>query len=140
LIWLIAEDEADIRNLIAMMAQVWGKQTRAFENGQKVWEWLDAFEAGAHRDELPELVLMDIRMPGKRGNEIAKRMRQMHALERTPIVLMTAFALSESERHVMMAQDGVDEIIAKPLPDFEQLRALLHTIVDTRQSQSKAST
>jgi CheY-like chemotaxis protein len=133
LIWLIAEDEADIRNLITTMVQIWGHNAVAFENGQKVWDWLDAIEHGAHGDPLPELVLMDIRMPGKKGNEIANRMRTLPALENTPIVLMTAFSLSESERLEMIAQDGVDHIIHKPLPDFEQLRTMLHNIVTTKQ-------
>jgi CheY-like chemotaxis protein len=132
--WLIAEDEADIRNLIATMIQVWGHNPVAYENGQKVWDWLDAVEQGTAKDPLPELVLMDIRMPGKKGNELANRMRTLPSFKRTPIVLMTAFSLSESERNEMIQQDGVDQIIHKPLPDFEQLRILLHNIVTTKQS------
>jgi len=41
---MIAEDEADIRNLLLLMIQVWGHQATAYENGQKVWEWLDELE------------------------------------------------------------------------------------------------
>jgi CheY-like chemotaxis protein len=134
LIWLVAEDEADIRNLITMMVQVWGHNAVAFENGQKVWDWLDAIEHGTYKESLPELVLMDIRMPGKRGNEVAHRMRKLSALDRTPIVLMTAFAMTESERTEIIARDGVDQIIHKPLPDFEQLREILHNIVTARQN------
>lgn len=130
--WLIAEDEADIRNLLDMMCQVWGYQTLTFENGQKVWDWLDRLEGG-QLTATPELVLMDIRMPGKKGNEIATRMRQVEALKSTPIVLMTAFALSERERHDMMGDHGVDHILNKPLPDFEQLRRILDEIVHNRR-------
>jgi hypothetical protein len=61
-------------------------------------------------------------------------MRTLPSFKRTPIVLMTAFSLSESERNEMIQQDGVDQIIHKPLPDFEQLRILLHNIVTTKQS------
>ena len=132
--WLIAEDEADIRNLIATMIQVWGHIPVAYENGQKVWDWLDTIEQGTAQGPLPELVLMDIRMPGKKGNELANRMRSLPSFKRTPIVLMTAFSLSESERQEMIHQDGVDQIIHKPLPDFEQLRLMLHNIVTSKQS------
>jgi CheY-like chemotaxis protein len=135
LTWLIAEDEADIRNLITLMIQVWGHSPVAYENGQKVWEWLDSIEQGNSHEALPELVLMDIRMPGKKGNELANRMRTLPGLKSTPIVLMTAFSLSESERMEMIEQDGVDQIIYKPLPDFEQLRILLHNIVTSKQSK-----
>lgn len=124
MIWLIAEDEADIRMLIMTMISVWGHRTLAFENGQKVWEWIDQIEAGAPH-ELPSLILMDIRMPGKRGNEIARRMRTVPAFDHVPIVLMTAFSLSESDRQEMMTRDGVNYLLQKPLPDFEVLRKLL---------------
>ncbi len=123
--WLIAEDEGDIRLLIATLCRVWGHEPIVFENGQKVWDWLDTLEAGSSGDPLPDLVLMDIRMPGKRGNEIARRMRTIPTLEHKPIVLMTAFALNDGERGSMIEADGVDHIIGKPLPDFEELRALL---------------
>jgi CheY-like chemotaxis protein len=129
--WLIAEDETDIRNLLDMMCQVWGHSTLTFETGQKVWDWLDGVESGTAAS-LPDLVLMDIRMPGKKGNEIASRMRKVDALRRTPIVLMTAFALNERERADMMRQHGVDHILSKPLPDFDQLRTILHKIVDNK--------
>ncbi|MDX2141135.1 MAG: response regulator [Chloroflexota bacterium] len=130
--WLIAEDETDIRVLLDTMCQVWGHQTMTFENGQKVWDWLDGVEAG-RAAQLPELVIMDIRMPGKKGNELAGRMRQIDAMRQTPIVLMTAFALSERERDEMIASNGVDQIIGKPLPDFDQLQRILHKIVDNKR-------
>ncbi|MEP7290766.1 MAG: response regulator [Chloroflexota bacterium] len=134
--WLIAEDEADIRNLIVLMCQVWGHTTLAFENGQKVWDWLDTVEQG-QTTPLPELILMDIRMPGKKGNEIAQRMRTIAPLERTPIVLMTAFSLNERERSEMMSNDGVDHILNKPLPDFEQLRTTLTDIIQQKQTSAQ---
>ena len=95
--WLIAEDEADIRNLIALMCQAWGHVPMTFENGQKVWDWLDLVEQGKQA-QLPELILMDIRMPGKKGNEIAHRMRTIAQFQPIPIVLMTAYTLNERER------------------------------------------
>lgn len=77
---------------------------------------------------------MDIRMPGKKGNELANRMRTIPVLKSTPIVLMTAFSLTEQERNAMMTVDGVDHILNKPLPDFEQLRMTLHRIADKKRS------
>ncbi|NDJ62687.1 MAG: response regulator [Chloroflexi bacterium] len=133
MIWLVAEDEHDIRNLIATMFQVWGHHPVIFENGQKVWDWLDAFESGQEQN-VPELVLMDIRMPGKKGNEVAQRMRTLTAFQQTPIVLMTAYSLSETERAEMISSSGVDHILNKPLPDFEQLRSTLYDIVNSKQN------
>lgn len=134
MIWLVAEDEADIRILVATMIQVWGHKPLTFENGQKVWDWLDSFERGEHNDAIPDFVLMDIRMPGKKGNELARRMRTIPRLAHVPIVLMTAFSLSDTERREMMIEGGVDHIIGKPLPDFEQLRTTLHDLIDQKRS------
>ncbi|MBZ0278169.1 MAG: response regulator [Anaerolineae bacterium] len=136
MIWLIAEDETDILNLVATMSQVWGHKPLTFTSGQKVWDWLDKVEAGEYRDPLPDFVLMDIRMPGKKGNEVARRMRRMSHFQHIPIALMTAFSLNAEERSVMTNQDGVDQIISKPLPDFHQLHALLDSIIAKKYSRT----
>ncbi len=174
-----------------MMCQAWGHTPQTFDNGQKVWDWLDTLEVksengnaqpqaksttepdqAAEADapagnksadepdqaakveasavsqptpdkpapELPELVLMDIRMPGKKGNEVAQRMRSLPQFAHTPIVLMTAYSLSEAERKAMMTSDGVDHILNKPLPDYEQLRTILHDLVTRKQSNDSTDT
>jgi len=130
--WLIAEDEADIRNLVSMMCRVWGHNPIPFESGGKAWEFLDTVEAGTYKGPMPEFALMDIRMPGKKGNEVAARIRQVAALSHIPIVLMTAFTLNDDERADMMNNDGVDQIITKPLPDFTELHRILHSIISSK--------
>jgi CheY-like chemotaxis protein len=132
--WLIAEDEGDIRNLIMMMAQVWGHKTMLFESGEKAWEWLDQVQAGQFQGDLPEFALMDIRMPGKRGNEISKRIRETEPIKDIPIVLMTAFVMGEDEMEVMRKEYGVDYVINKTLPDFDRLRAVLHDINEKKKN------
>ncbi len=133
MIWLIAEDETDILNLLTMVVQVWGHQTLSFESGQKVWDWLDKIEAGTYAGELPQFALMDIRMPGKKGNEVANRMRTIPCFQHMPLALMTAFSLSEAEQKVFRDQDGVDAVIAKPLPGFDELQKTLNRIIETKR-------
>ena len=132
--WLIAEDEADIRNLVSMMAQVWGHTTVHFESGTKLWDWLAEVEAGKHTEELPQFALMDIRMPGKRGNELSKRMREIDKLRNIPVVLMTAFVMSEEEMNQMRVEYGVDYVINKPLPDFDRLKTILDNVIKSKAS------
>lgn len=139
LIWLIAEDEADILNLIATMCKIWGHTPLTFTSGQKAWDWLDTVEAGTCTDPMPEFALMDIRMPGKKGNEVANRMRTIPVFKQIPIALMTAFALSKEERDVIMANDGVDDIISKPLPTFDDLRMLLERLIATKRANTQRS-
>lgn len=139
MIWLIAEDEADILNLVATMATVWGHSPLTFESGQKVWNWLDDVEAGRYQGKMPEFVLMDIRMPGKKGNEVAQRMRTVAAFKQTPIALMTAFSLSTDEKRAMMTSDGVDQIIPKPLPTFDELQRVLNQVIKDKQANTNGA-
>ena len=139
MIWLIAEDEVDILNLLTMVVQVWGHKPLAFESGQKVWDWLDKIESGTFAGELPHFALMDIRMPGKRGNEVANRMRTIPALKRMPLALMTAYSLSETEQKQIQSADGVDAIISKPLPTFDELRSTLNRIIASKQTNESGA-
>lgn len=134
--WLIAEDEADIRNLVAMMAQVWGHTAITFESGIKAWEWLESVDAGEYQGDLPDFALMDIRMPGKRGPELSKKIREISVLQHIPIVLMTAYAMGEDDIAKMRREYGVDVIINKPLPDFESLRVMLHQIIEDKKKST----
>lgn len=132
--WMIAEDEADIRNLVATMASVWGHTTVKFESGQRAWDWMDTVEDGTNTDPLPEFALMDIRMPGYRGDQVSARIRKLPGMSNIPIVLMTAFVLSEDEREDMMIKSGADKLIFKPLPDFGELKDILHEVIEQRQN------
>lgn len=123
--WLVVEDEDDIRNIVKVMFQAWGHTALEFRDGHEAWRWLDAIETGAYSGELPELALMDIRMPGHRGHEIARRIRSVTPLQRIPVILMTAFSLSDAERTEMLADYGVNHIINKPLPDFFEMKQIL---------------
>ncbi len=83
--WLVVEDEEDIRNIVKVMFQVWGHVPLEFRDGNEAWNWLDSIEAGTFAGELPEFALMDIRMPGHKGNEIAQRMRSLERLRPLPL-------------------------------------------------------
>ncbi len=131
--WLVAEDDLDIRNLIVLLAEMWGHSVVALENGQRVLEWMEVVEAGSYEGPLPDLVILDIRMPGCRGDQIAERMRSSRLMKDLPIVLMTAFVMSDSEQAEVMARTGVDGVINKPLPDFSELQTSLDNIIEQRR-------
>jgi len=136
--WLVVEDEEDIRNIVKVMFGVWGHNSIEFRDGNQAFKWLDEIEAGTYKGELPELALMDIRMPGPRGNEIARRMRTLAPFKTIPIILMTAFSLNDAERQAMLAGDGVDHIVAKPLPEFFALKQLLEDLYAKKKNSAPA--
>lgn len=70
-------------------------------------------QARRHR---PDVILLDLRMPGMTGTDAMRVLRADPSFERIPIVALTAHAL-ESERRAALAA-GFDELIPKPcLPD-----------------------
>jgi CheY-like chemotaxis protein len=137
--WLLVEDDPDIRNFVQMAMTVWGETPLPFPDGRAAWAWLDSVENGSYQGELPELALMDIRMPGHTGDEIAARIRQTEPLKHIPIILMTAFTLSESEVAEMQKRTGFDHLISKPLPELDSLQRLLYSVRDRRRAQNKAA-
>ena len=68
-------------------------------------------------DFKPDLVLLDVRMPGMSGPETFEALRQVPGLEMTPVVFMTANVMKEDiERYREM---GVADVIAKPFEPTE---------------------
>lgn len=135
LTWLLVEDDTDIRNVVAVMISVWGEKPLSFADGNAAWAWLDSVANGTFSGELPELALMDIRMPGYTGDKVAARIRQTTPIKDIPIILMTAFSLSDAEIKVMMEQAGIDQLINKPLPDMLDFRAILYRVRDERRAK-----
>jgi CheY-like chemotaxis protein len=130
----LVEDDADIRTVVSIMMTFWGEQPLAFPDGFTAWAWLDSVENGAFTGELPDLALMDIRMPGYRGDQLAARIRQVEALRHIPIVLMTAFSLTSDEKRDIIDRGGIDHLIHKPL-DMEELRTTLYQARDERRNR-----
>lgn len=75
---------------------------------------LDAIaQARSHR---PDVILLDLRMPGMTGTEAMRILRSDASFARTPIIALTAHALDEERLLALNA--GFDAVIAKPcLPD-----------------------
>lgn len=133
--WLLVEDEIDIRNIVKVMFQVWGHSIIEFSNGNDVFKFLDEVQAGTYSGDLPAFALMDIRMPGPNGNETARKIRQTEPIKNIPIILMTAFQLTENEQQDYKTNFGVDKIIFKPLPDFDALHQLIHETIEQKEKQ-----
>jgi CheY-like chemotaxis protein len=114
---LLVEDN-HINQVVALeFLAMMGLQTRLATNG------LDALAACA--EVAPDLVLMDVQMPGMDGLECTRQMRllqQTNALPYFPILALTAHALESDV--VASLSAGMDEHLTKPL-DFVSLRARL---------------
>lgn len=104
---LIADDDPGIVDALAQFLE---------EVGYAVRTTVDTTTIGALADGLPDLILLDIRMSGRDGSEICKRLKSVDATRAIPIIIFSAS--KDTER---IARDaGADDFIAKPF-DMDQL-------------------
>lgn len=64
-------------------------------------------------EEIPDLVICDIRLPGIDGLELARRLRAGNRRTNIPLIAVTAFAMDEDRMRIMAA--GFDACITKPI-------------------------
>jgi CheY-like chemotaxis protein len=133
--WLVVEDDPIIRSILTALMTLWGVDNIVFKDGHEAYRWLDAVENGDPSVRLPDIALLDIRMPGAQGHEIGKRMRSLPATQNIPIVIMTAYQLTREEREQIIEMAHPEHIIGKPLPAPDDLRAMLEKTA--RDAKSK---
>jgi signal transduction histidine kinase len=73
----------------------------------------------------PDIILLDVMMPGINGFEVCRRLRAQNGLAEVPIVMVTA--LDDSEARLTGIEAGADDFISKPF-DRAELRARIRTI------------
>jgi CheY-like chemotaxis protein len=107
---LVVEDYSDSRTLLSSLLRA---------QGYKVIEARDGKEGLRQANRVtPDLILMDLAMPEMDGVEAARRLRERHALSRTPIFAISAYAIDAVKHDAIAA--GCAEVFIKPL-DIEKL-------------------
>jgi DNA-binding response OmpR family regulator len=110
---LVAEDDADTRDLVTLMLEKAGHQVRSRPHGAAAWEEL--------KHESYQLLVIDCMMPEMDGFELCRRVRDAQR-KYTYIILLTAYGGRDNYLKGMDA--GADDFLTKPC-DFEELRARL---------------
>jgi PAS domain S-box-containing protein len=129
---LIVEDDPECRLLMEILLEEEGYTTVAARNGKEALDLLDltnghpaqASSPGAR----PDLVLLDILMPGLNGHQVCERIKQDERLSHLPVIMVTA--LDSSDNKVRGLEQGADDYITKPFEKEELLarvRAQLRT-------------
>ncbi|MCD4687597.1 MAG: response regulator [Anaerolineae bacterium] len=123
---LIVDDEQDTLNLMRLILEINGFAVITTLNSQ------DALALTAK--EQPDVVLLDIMMPGLDGFELCKLMRADAATRDLPIIFVTAYETLDLEQRRIEA--GADLVIHKPvdtrllvsaIPEVIELRAIVQT-------------
>lgn len=132
--WMVVEDEPGLYDMVLAMYDTMGVNGVAFADGEEAMEWIEAVENGFFQEEIPELALIDIRLPGDvNGVSIAERMRGSRVLNNTAIALMTAYRMSPQDENEAMQISGADELFYKPLPDFHAFEKALRHMIQARK-------
>lgn len=114
----LLEDDESIRKLVVYALKSQGYDTDGFENQEQFWTAIDR--------QIPELVLLDIMLPGDDGITILKRIRADAKTEDIPVIMLTA-KNTEYDR-VVGLDAGADDYISKPFGIMElaaRVRAVL---------------
>jgi len=101
---LIVEDERDILNLISFNLRKAGYRTRGATTGE---EGMTALI-----EEPPDLVILDLMLPGMDGFEVCKKMKANDKLKEIPVIMLTA--KTEDADIVSGLEAGADDYITKP--------------------------
>jgi len=111
---LIADDEPAVRRLLRVTIESEAYTILEATNGDEAWRLLQQHH--------PAAVLLDVRMPGRSGIELAQAIRADPALAATRIVMLTASAEPEDVAAGLAA--GADAYLTKPFSPLELLATL----------------
>jgi CheY-like chemotaxis protein len=120
---LIVEDQALNRKLVRDVLQAKGYRTLESGTGEE--------GVRASIEQYPDLILMDIRLPGISGIEALKQLRQNRVTRKIPVIAITASAMRQNRADIIAA--GFDGYLAKPI----DIVAFLEIVRETLEGQSR---
>lgn len=117
---LVVDDEETLVRLITYNLTKEGFETISAYNGDEAWHLLE--------QEKPDLLLLDLMLPGKDGLEICREMRSQN--NRTPIIMLTA--KDDEIDKVVGLEMGADDYVTKPF-SVRELVARVKAVLRRRQ-------
>ena len=109
---LVVDDEADQRRLLGGFVESIGYRIREASSAEEALDMI--------RGHVPDMVLLDVRLPGMNGIEALAEIRKI--AERLPVLLITAYA--DLRQAVAAVKCGADDYLAKPV-DLDELETAI---------------
>ena len=123
MIWCV-EDDPSIRDIEVYALSSTGFEARGFEDGDSFWEALQS--------EKPELVVLDVMLPGKDGVTLLKMMKASEPLQDIPVIMATA---KGTEYDKIQSLDlGADDYLVKPFGIMEMVSRVKAVLRRSRRS------
>lgn len=129
---LVVEDEVDIQEIVSYNLEKAGFTVAAVDSGEAALELI--------RKELPDLVVLDLMLPGMDGLEVCRLLKQDAETRDLPILMLTARA--EEVDRVVGLELGADDYVVKPFSAREltlRIQAILRRLAEGRDSGAEAS-
>lgn len=115
------EDERNIRELIVYTLESTGFEAKGFEDGTQLFRELDK--------KVPQLILLDVMLPGEDGIQILKKLKTSLATKHIPVIMVTAKGAEYDK--VIGLDEGADDYITKPFGMMEfvsRVKAVLRRV------------
>ena len=124
---LLAEDDEEMRKLLALMLRKEGYRVTECSDGLSLLDMLSSFFLNDEELENFNLIISDIRMPGITGMEILMGANEMDNFP--PIILITAFG--DKETHMQAERLGAAALFDKPFDIKEMLKKVAYILRDS---------
>ena len=121
---LVVDDDQDIRDLMADYLRQHGFAVRAADGGDAMFACIE--------EEKPDLIVLDIMMPGEDGLSLCRRLRAMDSS--TPVIFLTA--LGDTADRVVGLELGADDYVVKP---FSPRELMLRVSAVLRRAEGHAA-
>lgn len=119
------EDDNSIRDLMVYTLNVSGFEAQGFENSESFWN--------AMKQQLPELVILDVMLPGEDGLTILNKLRSSPLTASIPVIMATANG-SEYDK-VIGLDSGADDYLVKPFGMMEMISRIKAVLRRTSNKQ-----
>jgi DNA-binding response OmpR family regulator len=120
---LVADDDVEILGLVTRHLRSFGVRLVEASDGE------EAFEAA--QKELPDLVILDVMMPGMTGWEVCRAIREDERLSRAGVIMLTG--IGERLNEMTSPLYGADASLDKPF-DFGALDAKISEVLEAKQA------
>ncbi len=115
---LVVDDHGHIRFMIENRLKKSGFETATAENGD------EAVKQAVK--EKPDIIIMDLMMPGTDGIEASRRIRAIEELKNVPIIMLTA--VSSKKTVLQSIHAGINDYIIKPFKADDLVNKIIHQI------------
>jgi DNA-binding response OmpR family regulator len=115
---LVADDDPSILRLLQLNFELEGFEVHTASDGE------DALAKA--RSTSPDVVVLDVMMPGLDGWEVCRRLKEDEAMHEVPVILLTALGQEQERRHGMSV--GAAEYVMKPFDPEELVSVVRGTL------------